>query len=71
MNTFQVIQFISDVRLPHDLYCISQNDNGKQIKSRALIERIHKGKRGTNDVCAYSGFLAECEIAGENVHEVQ
>jgi hypothetical protein len=62
---FQVIQFLGDGRQSHSLFCQSEASNGEKRISRAQIERIHKGKRAANDVCAWSGHLAECEIFGK------
>lgn len=37
----------------------------------ALIQRIHQGKRAANDVCSWSGHLAECEIAEKNLKQIR
>ncbi|KAL3097032.1 hypothetical protein niasHS_002748 [Heterodera schachtii] len=37
--------------------------DGKKVLSEAHIERIHQGKRAANDICAWGGHLAECQLA--------
>uniref|UniRef100_A0AC34RBL3 Glycosyltransferase family 92 protein n=1 Tax=Panagrolaimus sp. JU765 TaxID=591449 RepID=A0AC34RBL3_9BILA len=66
---FAVLQFIGDVRQSHQLYCHSKS-NGQVKTYQAHIERIHKGKRGTNDICSWAGHLAECQITGPDVDEI-
>lgn len=60
---------MGDSRNAHSLYCLSKypNNTGKTFVSRALIQRIHSGKRAANDICSWSGHLAECEIATHTV----
>uniref|UniRef100_A0A7E4W0G8 Glycosyltransferase family 92 protein n=1 Tax=Panagrellus redivivus TaxID=6233 RepID=A0A7E4W0G8_PANRE len=67
---YAVIQFVGDARQSHQLYCHSEVD-GVTTVSRAHIERIHKGKRAANDICAWSGHLAECELASSEVKNVK
>ncbi|CAD5220903.1 unnamed protein product [Bursaphelenchus xylophilus] len=69
-GNYVIIQFIGDTLIPHDLYCTSYNKNGDKHTSRALIQRIHQGKRGANNVCAWAGHLAECEVISSNLETV-
>uniref|UniRef100_A0A915NRP7 Glycosyltransferase family 92 protein n=1 Tax=Meloidogyne floridensis TaxID=298350 RepID=A0A915NRP7_9BILA len=61
---YAVIQFLGDGRQTHTLFCISENNNGEKLITRAHIERIHKGKRAANDLCSWSGHLAELTTNG-------
>lgn len=65
-----MVQFLGDSRLAHDLFCESEAD-GRKLRSRALVQRIHQGKRGVNDVCSWAGHLAECELASGAVTELR
>ncbi|CAD5215004.1 unnamed protein product [Bursaphelenchus okinawaensis] len=69
-GSFVVVQFIGDTLLPHDLYCTSFNKNGNKLISHALIQRIHQGKRGANDVCSWAGHIAECEVITDDVDTI-
>uniref|UniRef100_A0AC35U9A9 Glycosyltransferase family 92 protein n=1 Tax=Rhabditophanes sp. KR3021 TaxID=114890 RepID=A0AC35U9A9_9BILA len=65
---YAVIQYIANSYDTQKLYCISKDlINGEPLISTALIQRIHGGKRNLNDVCSWSGHLAECQIASANV----
>ncbi|KHN77576.1 UPF0392 protein F13G3.3 [Toxocara canis] len=57
------MQFVGDSRQVHSLYCFSSDSEGNILSDRAHIERIHKGKRAANDICSWSGHVAECRVA--------
>ncbi len=64
-----VILFLGDVRLVHQLYCFSSTSS--TMGTRALIQRIHEGKRSANDICSWSGYLAECRVAEYNAKSIR
>ncbi|TKR96506.1 hypothetical protein L596_010513 [Steinernema carpocapsae] len=68
---YAVFQFLGNGRESYSLYCLSKDDNGKEVIDRAQIERIHKGKRAANDACSWSGHLAECRIASGSIDSVK
>ena len=65
-----MIQFDGDSRQSHELYCHSES-NGELFSYRAHIERIHQGKRGVNDICAWAGHIAECQIPSEDIDQIR
>uniref|UniRef100_A0A915D2T1 Glycosyltransferase family 92 protein n=1 Tax=Ditylenchus dipsaci TaxID=166011 RepID=A0A915D2T1_9BILA len=67
-----MLQFVGDTRQSHELYCISEDrsTDGQKLFSTAHIQRIHRGKRAANDICSWSGHLAECAIASKNVKQI-
>ncbi|PIO62724.1 hypothetical protein TELCIR_15704 [Teladorsagia circumcincta] len=34
----------------------------KDIVSHATVQRIHRGKRASSDICSWAGHIAECEL---------
>ncbi|VDM24524.1 unnamed protein product [Toxocara canis] len=60
---YVIMQFVGDSRQVHSLYCFSSDSEGNILSDRAHIERIHKGKRAANDICSWSGHVAECRVA--------
>ncbi|KAI1729831.1 glycosyltransferase family 92 domain-containing protein [Ditylenchus destructor] len=68
---YAVMQFVGDTRQSHELYCFSEDANGGKFSSQAHIQRIHHGKRAANDICAWGGHLAECQIASVNVKSIR
>ena len=66
-GNYLVIIFLGDTRMPHELYCFSNDSAGNGMSQRALVQRIHEGKRAANDICSWSGFLAECKVAARDL----
>ncbi|GMR40223.1 hypothetical protein PMAYCL1PPCAC_10418, partial [Pristionchus mayeri] len=60
---FAIVHFLGDGREVHDLYCHSTMPDGRPLTTRAMIQRIHQGKRAANDICAWAGHIAECEVS--------
>uniref|UniRef100_A0A914GTY7 Glycosyltransferase family 92 protein n=1 Tax=Globodera rostochiensis TaxID=31243 RepID=A0A914GTY7_GLORO len=68
---FAVFQFLGDARQTHALFCVSEGLDGKKLQSEAHIQRIHQGKRAANDICAWSGHLAECQLADGTAQSIR
>ncbi|TKR76790.1 hypothetical protein L596_017876 [Steinernema carpocapsae] len=68
---YAVMQFVGDARESHSLYCHSTGKNGKKMTTRAHIQRIHKGKRASNNICSWAGHLAECKIGSSSLDSVR
>ncbi|CAI4228882.1 unnamed protein product [Auanema sp. JU1783] len=59
---YAVIHFVGDTRMEHPVYCFTKKPDNTYLVSHAQVERIHKGKRAANDICSWSGHIAECEV---------
>uniref|UniRef100_A0A0N5BX26 Glycosyltransferase family 92 protein n=1 Tax=Strongyloides papillosus TaxID=174720 RepID=A0A0N5BX26_STREA len=72
-GNYAIIQYLAHNFDKQKLYCISQNIDSKNdvpVIKEALIQRIHEGKRKMNDICSWSGHLAECEIASSKLNHI-
>ncbi|GMT17299.1 hypothetical protein PFISCL1PPCAC_28328, partial [Pristionchus fissidentatus] len=63
MGKYAIVHFLGDSREVHDIFCHSTRANGQPMTTRAYIQRIHQGKRAANDICAWAGHIAECEVS--------
>ncbi|CAJ0580757.1 unnamed protein product, partial [Mesorhabditis spiculigera] len=68
---YAIIHFLGDGRLEHPLYCHTPMANGETLTTRAHVQRIHRGKRAANDICAWAGHIAECEVEVHTHHEMR
>ncbi|CAI5444803.1 unnamed protein product [Caenorhabditis angaria] len=59
---YAVIHFLADGRMEHPLYCFSMQANNRYMITRANVQRIHRGKRASSDICSWAGHIAECEL---------
>ncbi|PIO68650.1 hypothetical protein TELCIR_09551 [Teladorsagia circumcincta] len=59
---FAVIHFLGDGRMEHPLYCFSKQPDNRYLVSHATVQRIHRGKRASSDICSWAGHIAECEL---------
>ncbi|EPB80023.1 hypothetical protein ANCCEY_00846 [Ancylostoma ceylanicum] len=59
---FAVIHFLADGRMEHPLYCFSKQPDNHYLVSHATVQRIHRGKRASSDICSWAGHIAECEL---------
>uniref|UniRef100_A0A7I4YEX4 Glycosyltransferase family 92 protein n=1 Tax=Haemonchus contortus TaxID=6289 RepID=A0A7I4YEX4_HAECO len=59
---FAVIHFLGDGRMEHPLYCFSKQPDNRYFVSHAAVQRIHRGKRASSDICSWAGHIAECEL---------
>ncbi|VDL71623.1 unnamed protein product [Nippostrongylus brasiliensis] len=59
---YAVIHFLADGRMEHPLYCFSKQPDNIYLVSHAIVQRIHRGKRASSDICSWAGHIAECEL---------
>ncbi|RCN50103.1 hypothetical protein ANCCAN_03708 [Ancylostoma caninum] len=48
--------------MEHPLYCFSKQPDNRYLVSHATVQRIHRGKRASSDICSWAGHIAECEL---------
>ncbi|CAI2349007.1 unnamed protein product [Caenorhabditis sp. 36 PRJEB53466] len=59
---FAIVHFLADGRIEHPLYCFSIQANNRYLITRATVQRIHRGKRASSDICSWAGHIAECDL---------